>query len=240
MENTKVDLINSIVELSDALQILIVLAADNKTPDYLKYENKAADILKQQYGAFSLYFNEIRHTRDIEELYRVMGDYLSHLERNSSDSNMLLYCLPWINVYGHNGYITEKPPFVDIWEATEQTAEPEQHTEPQRSVPEELTTPEAKKILRRGITAGLLNEDDYQAKQGVTRAQQKEFADLASQVLKISNKWVVFGTLWGIKHLAQVKTTDARPETLMAVRKLFQELGFDMDGKPINKKGKFI
>lgn len=118
--------------------------------------------------------------------------------------------------------------------------QPEQHTEPQRSVPEELTTLEAKKILRRGITAGLLNEDDYQAKQGVTRAQQKEFADLASQVLKISNKWVVFGTLWDIKHLAQVKTTDARPETLMAVRKLFQELGFDMDGKPINKKGKFI
>lgn len=125
MENTKVDLINSIVELSDALQILIVLAADNKDPDYLKYENKAADILKQQYGAFSLYFNEIRHTRDIEELYRVMGDYLSHLERNSSDSNMLLYCLPWINVYGHNGYITEKPPFVDEWETTEQIAEPE-------------------------------------------------------------------------------------------------------------------
>lgn len=130
MENTKVDLINSIVELSDALQILIVLAADNKDPDFLKYESKAADILKQQYGAFSLYFNEIRHTRDIEELYRVMGDYLSHLERNSSDSNMLLYCLPWINVYGHNGYITEKPSFVDEWETTEQTAEPEQQSRP--------------------------------------------------------------------------------------------------------------
>ena len=130
MENTKVDLINSIVELSDTLQILIVLAADNKDPDYLKYENKAADILKQQYGAFSLYFNEIRHTRDIEELYRVMGDYLNHLERNSSDSNMLLYCLPWINVYGHNGYITEKPPFVDEWERPGQTAEIEQQPRP--------------------------------------------------------------------------------------------------------------
>lgn len=117
--------------------------------------------------------------------------------------------------------------------------QPEQHTEPQRSVPEELTTPEAKKILRRGITAGLLNED-YQPKKGVTRAQQKEFADLASQVLKISNKWVVFGTLWGIKNLGQVKTIDARPEKLMAVRKLFPDLDFDMDGKPIKKKDKFI
>ena len=105
-------------------------------------------------------------------------------------------------------------------------------------VPKELTTTDAKKVLRRAITAGLLKEN-FQAEQGVTRAQQKEFADLASQVLKISNKWVVFGTLWGIKNLGQVKTIDARPEKLMAVRKLFPDLDFDMDGKPINKKEKF-
>lgn len=159
MENTKVDLINSIVELNDALQILIVLAADNKDPDYLKYENKAADILKQQYGAFSLYFNEIRHTRDIEELYRVMGDYLSHLERNSSDSNMLLYCLPWINVYGHNGYITEKPPFVDEWESSEQTAEIEQPPEHQRPMPDVLATDEAKRYFEKAIDLGLMDAD---------------------------------------------------------------------------------
>ncbi len=128
MENTKVDLINSIVELSDALQILIVLAADNKNQDYIKYENKAVNILKQQYPAFSLYFNEIKHTRDIDELYRIMGDYLSRLD--SCKGDMLLYCLDWINVYGHNGYITEKPPFVDEWERPEQTAEPEQQSRP--------------------------------------------------------------------------------------------------------------
>lgn len=156
MENTKVDLINSIVELSDALQILIVLAADNKDPDYLKYENKAADILKQQYGVFSLYFNEIRHTRDIEELYRVMGDYLSRLD--SSKGDMLLYCLDWINVYGHNGYITEKPPFVDEWESLEQTAEIEQHPEPQQ-IPTELSIPEAKVYLDKAIELGLMDSN---------------------------------------------------------------------------------
>lgn len=110
--------------------------------------------------------------------------------------------------------------------------------EPQQ-IPKELSTPEAKKVLQRGITAGLLN-DKYQPQEGITRAQQKEFADLASQILKIQKKWVVFRALWSVNNLGQVKTSDADVEKLKMVRRLFPELGFDADGVDIKlKKEKF-
>lgn len=105
-----------------------------------------------------------------------------------------------------------------------------------KQLPDELQSDEAIAILGRGISGGLLNTD-YQPQNGTTQYQLKEFADLASDVLHINNKWKVFGCLWGIKNMGQIRTTEAKTDQLQAVRKLFPEVGYDADGCPPKPKG---
>lgn len=86
-------------------------------------------------------------------------------------------------------------------------------------IPKELDNDTAKAVLLRGVTAGILDEN-YQCL-GLTMYQQREFAELASEVLGIKNKWKVFETLWQINRLAQVKMDEAKPDSLKKIRDIF-------------------
>lgn len=117
-------LINRVVELCDCLQILICLGSEGKdNTDYLDNEYKAYTILKEQYGAFSLYFEEIRQTIDVENLYRIMGDFMNN-ENFCKSGDVVLLVLQWFNVYGYNGYGDTSKMGDEVQQ--EQTNEPQQ------------------------------------------------------------------------------------------------------------------
>ena len=67
--DAKLTLINQITELSKALHFLISFGCDSNAAEVFKCKDKAVKILREQYGAFSLYFEEIKHTIDIESLF---------------------------------------------------------------------------------------------------------------------------------------------------------------------------
>ncbi len=89
-------------------------------------------------------------------------------------------------------------------------------------IPKELDTEEAKEVLHRGVTAGILN-GNYQCLE-LTMYQRREFAELASEELGIKHKWKVFETLWKIKGLAQVKMIEADPDSLVKIKALFPKV----------------
>lgn len=129
-----------------------------------------------------------------------------------------------------NGFYEESVKWLDIinYYFTEQqqtTPEPKQC-----SMPDELNTPQAKEILNRGVKAGLLNTD-YQPDKDTTKYQLYEFASMASNLLGIKNKWKVFGGLWSIKNLGQVKVLETNTDNLFIVHGCFQELGYDDNGR---------
>lgn len=87
--------------------------------------------------------------------------------------------------------------------------------------PKELNTDEAKKILQRGVDAKLL-DDNFQPINGkMTKYQMKRFAELASLELGIKGKWKVFGSLWNIKNLGQIKDYEASFRSLKVIENLF-------------------
>ena len=104
-------------------------------------------------------------------------------------------------------------------------------------LPEELKTDFAKSVLKRGIRLKILGYD-YMPLDGVTRYQLKEFADLASELLKIKRrKWVVFESFWGLRSLSQVRIIEADIKVMQKIRAEFPELGYDKMGKETKPKG---
>ena len=171
----------------------------------------------------------------IEKALKECNDTMREMIEKSTDEYNDKWALSFIYVLHKerkNDLVRLKEKVLDVQQQPQNLSPEPKH------IPKELMTEEAKKVLQRGITAGLLN-NEYQPEKGVTRYQQKEFADLASDVLKIQNKWVVFGSLWNVNNLGQVKTSDADPESLKAVRRLFPDMGYDSKGLPQNRKEKF-
>ncbi len=91
------------------------------------------------------------------------------------------------------------------------------------SLPAELDTDEAKKILQRGVDANFLDNNFQPIRGNMTKYQIKRFAELASLELKINEKWKVFGSLWNIKNLGQIKDYEANLNSLKIIESLFPE-----------------
>lgn len=89
------------------------------------------------------------------------------------------------------------------------------------SLPAELDTDEAKKILQRGVDANFLDNNFQPIEANMTKFQMKRFAELASIELGIAKKWKVFGSLWNIKNLGQIKDYEANPNSLKIIESLF-------------------
>ena len=70
------------------------------------------------------------------------------------------------------------------------------------SLPEELTTDEAKVLFDRAIDLGFMKED-YSF--NGNKYQMAYFAEIASERLKLTHKWKPFEKLWQTKNLAQTK-----------------------------------
>lgn len=88
-------------------------------------------------------------------------------------------------------------------------------------LPVELDTDEAKKILQRGVDANFLDNNFQPIRGNMTKYQIKRFAELASLELKINEKWKVFGSLWNIKNLGQIKDYEANLNSLKIIESLF-------------------
>lgn len=91
------------------------------------------------------------------------------------------------------------------------------------SLPAELDTDEAKKILQRGVDANFLDNNFQPIRGNMTKYQIKRFAELASLELGIKEKWKVFGSLWNIKNLGQIKDYEANLNSLKIIESLFQK-----------------
>ena len=104
------------------------------------------------------------------------------------------------------------------------------------NLPKELQTEKGKLMLDRGKRLGILESNGMPTSKA-TRYQLKEFADLASQVLGIKNKWSAFGGFWGINNMSQIKIIEASVDSLLAIRAVFPELGFDKNGYPKKPRG---
>ena len=71
---------------------------------------------------------------------------------------------------------------------------------------EEMNTPEAKEIFKKAMEAGFLTRDSAGFKWKGTRPQLALFIDMASEQLKIKDKWKYFEPLFDEKYLAQERS----------------------------------
>lgn len=173
--DAKVNLVNNISELNDSLQILIVLGNDKENPDFSKYSKRAYEILKEQYGAFSLYFNEIKHTIDVERLYSVLDEFGKYvLEQERTD--FLFVYFDWVNVFGHNGF--SRFSWLKVEDEVQQIPEPQQR-------PNVLNTERAKFIFESAIEKGLLIVDGDKYRWNDTASLYGYFVDKTSDFLDI-------------------------------------------------------
>ncbi|WP_302458773.1 hypothetical protein [Mediterranea massiliensis] len=89
-------------------------------------------------------------------------------------------------------------------------------------VPKELDTDEARAIFKRAIDAGLMNTD-FQWKNNITSYQKKRFALLSSVELKIKNKWKIFGNLWNISNMCQIRDYESSEEKIKEIDFMFSK-----------------
>lgn len=71
------------------------------------------------------------------------------------------------------------------------------------TLPIELRSERALKYLNRAVEAGYLDNNYKWVEAGHTRAQQTYLANIIGDALEISNKWQIFGSLWGFRRFAQ-------------------------------------
>lgn len=74
-----------------------------------------------------------------------------------------------------------------------------------KTIPKELGTEDAKKLMQIAIDGGLLNEDYSTTDMVETNAQKALFADIVGGKLKLNNKYKVFETLWGVQGLSKMR-----------------------------------
>lgn len=79
----------------------------------------------------------------------------------------------------------------------------EQAESKQKQLPEELNTAKAKKWLQVAIDGGLLNEDWTVTDKVKTKPQKALLAELLSEKIGITNKYVHFERIWNVSNLAQ-------------------------------------
>lgn len=89
-------------------------------------------------------------------------------------------------------------------------------------IPKELDTEEARIIFKRAIDAGLMNEN-FQWKNGITLYQKKRFALLSSIELNIKKRWKVFGELWNINNMCQIKDYEGSEEKIKEIDLMFSK-----------------
>lgn len=78
----------------------------------------------------------------------------------------------------------------------------ENTTQEEKTIPKEFDTEDAKKLFKRAIDAGFMDEN---YKFIGTWYQATYFAERAAESLKLKYKWKPFQTLWNYDKLAQVK-----------------------------------
>lgn len=89
-------------------------------------------------------------------------------------------------------------------------------------IPKELDTEEARTIFQRAIDAGLMNTD-FQWKNNITSYQKKRFALLSSIELNIKKKWKIFGELWNIRNMCQIKDYEGSEEKIKEIDLMFSK-----------------
>lgn len=89
------------------------------------------------------------------------------------------------------------------------------------NIPHELNTDKAREVLKRGIDAGLLDNNFQPVNSRMTKGQMKIFALCASIECGIKKHFKVFETLWNTKNLAQVNSYDISPDRQKEIERLF-------------------
>lgn len=125
---------------------------------------------------------------------RFVGRMLWNMRRDVHDTtrNIRQSIERYLNKYGE--------PIVQ--EPVQQVAKIE---ETPRQLPPELNSRKAQRILNRAVDAQLLTAD-YQRPKGVEWWRMACMADAIGEELALTNKWVVFCTLWGNSNLRKYNT----------------------------------
>lgn len=88
----------------------------------------------------------------------------------------------------------------------------EEPTERPQELPDELKTDKAQQWLRVAIDGGLLNEDWTVTDKVKTKPQKALLAEILSEKIGITNKFVLFEKIWNVSNLAQ-KRWNSREQT---------------------------
>lgn len=90
-------------------------------------------------------------------------------------------------------------------------------------LPDELDADKVRKVLSRGIKAGLIDDNFQPIKGKMTKGQMKIFALCASIECGIQHHFKVFESLWHTKNLAQTREYDMKEDRIKQIEVLFSK-----------------